>query len=322
MRPIPPELLSKPFTRADAERLGVTSRMLQGKRFTRLHQGVWRATAHVMTEEDWITAARLALPGDARMTGITRLQQLGLDFGPRRPIRFVLARDHHLALDGVFLHRTKVLPPCDDVGVTVEAAFTAYCARARVIDAIRVGDWLLHQGHTTIDAIRTFALSCLWRDGADEAIWVLDHLDGRSRSIRESETRAVLEFAGLPKPEINAVVVAEPVTVIGDLVFRRWRTVVEYEGVQHQENRHQYHSDLYRYGLMRAAGLQYVQVTNERLARPRVLVGEVYRTLLAGGYDGPAPTFGVQWELLFRGISVAVGPKRDRIHRSAPTVWR
>jgi hypothetical protein len=271
-----------------------------------------------MTDADWVCAARLALPTDAHLTGISRLQQLGLDFGPRRPIRFVVDRDLHLSFDGVFLHRTKRLPPTDDVGVTVAAAYIAFCARARVIDAIKVGDWLLRHGHTTIDTIRSLALSALWRHGADEAIWILDHLDGRSRSLMESETRSILTFAGLPRPEINvAVDVREDVTVIGDLVYREWRTAVEYEGSQHQEDRSQYNADLDRYGLMRAAGVRYVQVTKERINHPKTLVGEVYRTLLAGGYDGPPPTFGTQWELLFRGVSVAVGPRRDRIRRSA-----
>ena len=313
MRPIPYPLGDRPFTRTEAASLGVTSRMLQGSRFTRLHQDVWRATAHEMTEHDWIRAAQLALPGDAHLTGISRLQRLGLDYGPRRPLRFVVPRDHHLAIDGVFLHRTKRLPPTDAVGVTVEAAYLAYCAQARLIDAIKVGDWLLHRSHTCVDAIRALALSCLWRNGADEAIWVLEHLDGRSRSLKESETRSILRFAGLPEPEVNSAVdVREEVQVIGDLVYRRWGTVVEYEGAHHQEVRAQYNSDLDRYGLMRAAHVQYVQVTKERLARPKTLVGEVYRTLIAGGYDGPPPAFGVQWELLFRAVSVAVGPKRDR----------
>ena len=87
------------------------------------------------------------LPGEAQLTGITRLQQLGLDYGPRRPFRFVVDRDLHRAVDGVFLHRTKEMPPLDDIGVCVEAAFMSYCSLCRVIDAIKVGDWLLHQRH-------------------------------------------------------------------------------------------------------------------------------------------------------------------------------
>lgn len=318
MKSIPASLLHRPFRRAQAFEAGATKKMLEGSRFVRIYPGVWRHRDHVMTDPDWVVAARLALPAHARLTGISRIQQLGLDFGPKLPVRFVVEGDLHLAFENVFLHRTKRLAPTDDIGVVPPGAFISYCARARVIDAIKVGDWLLHQGHTTQAEIRNLALSGLWRHGADEAIWVLDHLDARSRSLPESETRSILGFAGLPKPEVNAAVdVREQVEVIGDLVYRPWRTVVEYEGVHHQEDRGQYNADLDRYGLMRAADVQYVQVTKERLQRPRTLVGDVYRTLLAGGYDGPPPAFGVQWELLFASVSVAVGPRRNRERRSA-----
>lgn len=228
----------------------------------------------------------------------------------------MVARDHHLALDGVFLHRTKRLPPTDEVGVTVEAAYLSYCAHARVIDAIKVGDWLLHEGHTSAAAITTLALSGLWRHGADEALWVLPHLDRRARSLMESELRPILTFAGLPRPEVNvAVPVDDVVEVVGDLVYDEWDTVVEYEGGQHQEDRDIYNADIDRYGLFRAADQRYVQVTKERIRQPRIVVGEVYRTLLKGGYDGPPPSFGVQWELLFCSVSVAVGPRKDRDRR-------
>lgn len=318
MRPIPRELLTGPFTRARANELGVSSRMLQGRRFVRVHQNVWRHRSYSMTEDDWLLAARLALPDDAHLTGITRLQQAGLDFGPRRPLRFVTARDHHLALDDVFLHRTVQLPPTDPVGVTVEAAFLSYCSLARVVDAIKVGDWLLRHGHITVSSVAELALSALWRDGAHEAIWVLEHLDGHSRSLKESETRAVLVFSGLPAPELNvAVDVREDVEVIVDLWYRDQGVAVEYEGAHHQEDRRQYGADLDRYALMRGAGIPYVQVTKEKLDRSRTLCGEVFRALVAHGYAGPAPTFGEHWRQLFLPVSVAVGPRRDRLRGRA-----
>jgi hypothetical protein len=313
MKRLPPELLSGPFTRAQAENLGISSRMLQGKRFARLFPRVWRSATYVMTDDDWVKAAMLALPDHARLTGISRLQQLGLEFGPRRPIRFVVEGDLHLDLEGIFLHRTKRLPPTDEIGATVPAAFIAYCARARVIDAIKVGDWLLRHRHMTVAGVEALALSALWRDGAHEAIWILDHLDARARSLKESETRAVLTFAGLPRPEVNiGVDVNEDVQVIGDLVYPRWAVVVEYEGVDHQEDRSVYVGDLGRYSLLRGAQIRYVQITHEKLAHARTLVGDVYRELLAGGYDGPPPTFGDRWRMLFLPVSVAVGPRRDR----------
>lgn len=317
MRTLPDELLTGPFTRQRALALGVSSRMLEGDRFVRVFPRVWRATDHILSPAELVTAAALALPAHVQLTGITRIQQLGLDFGPRTPIRFVVAGDLHLALAGVFLHRTKKLPPIDDVGVTPAAAFLAYAARARVVDAIKVGDWMVSAGHLAIENVRALALTEPWRDGAHEALWVLDHLDGRSRSVKESETRAVLVFAGLPRPDVNgAVDLGDDATAIGDLVYRRWGLVVEYEGGHHQQDRTQYVSDLDRYALLRAHKVRYVQVTHEKLSHAKTLVGEVFRELVAAGYDGPPPVFGPNWRRLFQRVSIVIGPRRDRIAHS------
>jgi hypothetical protein len=162
--------MTGPFTRGTALALGVSPRMLRGSRFVRVHPRVWRFRGYEMTDRDHVIAASLALPDDAKLTGISRIQQLGLDFGPLRPIRFVVARDLHLTLDDVFLHRTVRLPPLDEVGVAPLAAYVSYCSRARVIDAIKVGDWLLHHAHMDWGDLRAFSLDQRWRDGADEAI--------------------------------------------------------------------------------------------------------------------------------------------------------
>jgi hypothetical protein len=285
--------------------------MLRGRRFVRVHPRVWRHRDHVMTPADQVVAASLALPPDARTTGITRIQQLGLDFGPRSPARFVVSRDLHLDLDGVFLHRTARMPPLDAVGVAPVAAFVSYCSLARTIDAIKVGDWLLHENHMEWDEMQRFALADLWRDGADEALWILGFLDGDSRSLRESETRSVLHFAGLPVPEVNTGAVApDDATRVGDLVYRQWGVVVEYEGAHHQVDRAQYVKDIDRYASMRRAAVPYVQVTKEKLGRPRRLVTEVYDALAAQGYDGPPPEFGARWRQLFARASDVVASRR------------
>ncbi|MGH3345966.1 MAG: hypothetical protein ACRDO4_03210 [Nocardioides sp.] len=313
MKPVPDPLLHRPFSRGEARALGVTDRMLEGQRFVRVLPTVFRHRDHEMAPGDWVAAGRLALPAQAHLTGITRIQQLGLDFGPRLPVRFVIEGDRHLAFDQVFLHRTKRLPPTDDVGVTPAAAYLAYCRRARVIDAIKVGDWLLHQGHVSEREIHDLALAEQWRDGADEALWVHDHLDGLSRSLPESECRVLLSFAGLPLGEVNRrLSIDDDVHIIGDLVFERWRTVVEYESAHHQEDRGQYSIDIDRYATMRRHDLGYVQVTKERLQQPRIMIGEVYRELTTRGYDGPPPDLGRDWQVLFARVTDVIGPRLDR----------
>lgn len=311
MQPIPDTLLRRPFHRAEALALGLHPRVLEGRRFVRLHPRVYRHRDHVMSFEDQVSAARLALPDDAHLTGATRLQMLGLDVGPRLPLRFVVQRDLHLALDGIFLHRTVRLPPTDDVGVIPAAAYLAYCHRGRTMDAIAVGDWLLHHGHVDGDELSALVEAQEWRDGAAEAAWVMEHLHGDSRSLRESHVRSMLEFAGLPAPEPNGPIMLGEAMVHGDLWFRAYRTAVEYEGVQHQVDRDQYVSDIDRYALYRRHDVHYVQVTHELTRRPRTLVRRVYDELRAGGYDGPGPDFGPAWESLFARLAHVV-PRRRR----------
>jgi hypothetical protein len=309
---IPNELLHAPFTLERSRELGLPRGVL-GRAFVRVHHGVWVHRHHEMTHEDHVLAARLALPDDARLTGISRLQMLGLGYGPKYPVRFVVQGDHHLAMDGVFLHRTKKLPPVDEAGVSIEAAYVSYCSLARVVDAIKVGDWLVHRRHMTIESVKTLALSELWRAGAQETLWLLDHLDGRARSLPESETRAILVFAGLPLPQLNVALDDGPEPqVIADLHFLPWGVVVEYEGSHHQRDRGQYVLDIGRFAWMRGRGVPYVQATHEKLRQPRTLVGEVYALMVAHGYTGPPPLFGERWLTLFARVSEAVGA-RDRL---------
>ena len=283
--------------------------MLQGKRFVRIHPGVWRHVDHEMSHEDWIEAARLALPSTARTTGLTRLQQLGLDFGERLPVRYVIEGDHHLALDGIFLHRTRLMPPTDEVGVTPAAAYVACCAGFRVIDAIQVGDWLLRRNHMTRQSLTDLIVAQPWRRGVSEAAWALQHLDGDSRSLKESETRALITFAGLPTPRSNKPI-AVTLTILIDLWFEEWRCALEYEGGQHQTDRAQYVADIDRYALMRRVQIDYRQVTKEALGAPRNLVRMVHRLLVDNGYDGPPPDFGSRWDQLFTRLSDLVERRR------------
>jgi hypothetical protein len=258
------------------------------------------------------------------MSHLTRIQALGLDFGPREPYHFTVPGDLHIALDDVFVHRTEVLPPLDDVGVTPAAAFIQYCATARMIDAIVVGDWLLHRHHMTILEVAELARRDDWRPGAAQVRRVLPHLDARSRSVKESETRALVVFSGLPRPEVNV-----DLEVNGrwlgcvDLLFRIWMVVLEYEGRQHAETVEQFGRDIVRYAGFREELVAYLQITNEMLRSPRSVIRRVHRLLVERGYEGPAPVFARRWDSLFNPIAATTNgapASRDviRVDASAP----
>lgn len=313
MHRTPDEFRQRPFTRAEARSAGITDRMLGGARYRAIHAGVY---VHTDCPDDFYTrvaAARLALPATAAVTGATRLRTLGLDLGLDDPLHFVLEGDLHLTPRGVFVHRTVEMPPTRDGGVEPCAAFVAFCRTARFLDAVKVGDWLLHAGLTSIDELIEFAEAQIWRDGAPEALMVAGELDGAARSLPESELRVILIAAGLPAPEVNVVVdpAADELT-IADLFYEWLRLAIEYEGTQHQLDRDQYGVDIDRYAAMRASGVAYVQVTKEKLRRPQRVVGEVYRAMIARGYDGPPPLFADEWRRAFTRLSVLTGPNRNR----------
>jgi len=99
--------------------------------------------------------------------------------------------------------------------------------------------------------------------------------------------------------------------VVGDLLFRPWGLLLEYDGEHHQTERLQYSSDIDRYEVLRRHQVPYLQVTNERLAQPRKLALTVHRRLVELGYDGPAPEFGERWRSLFRPIREVVGSRDE-----------
>lgn len=308
---IPEQLLHGPFARKTAIDAGVPRRVVDGTRFRWLHKGVYCHRDHPMTWTDTVQAAQLALPDSARTTGVTRLQQLGLDVGARAPLHFVVEGDLHLVLDGVFLHRTVKMPPSDDDGVTVEAAFVAYCAGVRLVDAIKVGSMLLHEEQMDLGRLDDILTQERWRRGAAEAAYVVQLLDGRCRSLPEAELLAYVVFAGMPTPQVNEkVVLADGTELTPDLWFVQLGAAVEYEGSQHQLDRDQYNADIDRYAAYRRNAVPYVQVTKERMRSPKATVRLVHAALVRQGYVGPGPDFGPSWEALFVRVAVLVRQTR------------
>lgn len=303
---IPDILRDRPFSRREALAAGMTSRQLDGTFLRRLFPCVYVLKDHEMSGQDWIAAAQLAMPDRAQLSHVSRIQALGLDIGEDTPVHFTIAGDLHLAVEGIFLHRTEVLPPLDEVGVRPAAAFIQFCATATLIDAVAVGDWLLHRRHMTVEEVAGLARLQSWRPGARQAKRVLPHLDPGSMSIKESEVRMRLVFAGLPRPEVNVPITIDGELVgIGDLLVRCVMLVLEYEGRHHAESVAQFNRDIQRYASFRRHGIEYLQVTNEMLEKPKVAIQRVYARMQELGYDGPAPVFGRRWESLDQPIAVS-----------------
>ncbi len=307
---VPEEFRARPFTREEALASGITRGVLQGRQFRRVHESVYCHAGHEPSFADRVTAARLALPPDALTTGITRIQELGIDHGPRAPLHFVVQGDLHLVIDGVFLHRTVKTPPNAEGRVEPAAAFVAYCADARLIDAIKVGCELLRIEELDLALLDQILNEEKWRRGAVEAAFVLPHLTDRCRSMPEAELLAYVIAAGLPHPEVNTgVELSSGVVVTPDLWWSSLCAAAEYEGSQHQEDRGQYNADIDRYAAYRRHDVAYELVTKERLRTPKSVIRTIYAMLIARGYDGPPPEFGTAWVALVQPLRDLARPR-------------
>lgn len=104
----------------------------------------------------------------------------------------------------------------------------------------------------------------------------------RTDSARETITRLTLVRAGLPEPEVNGLLTAAGERErFGDLVFRRWRVVVEYEGVDHQQSRSVYLADLGRFAEL-AARWTFIRLAKEHT--PPEVVALVTAALVNAGW--------------------------------------
>lgn len=240
------------------------------------------------------------MPGQARLSHESRIELLGY---PGRtasgPVHFTVAGDLHLDLDGIFLHRTEVLPPCDDDGVRPGAALVQMSAESTLLELVKVGDWLMRHGHVTREEISEVARLHPWRPGARGVREVLPLLDDNAWSLGESEVRARLEAAGLPRAATNVPLYDGSIHLgTADLWLPQWRLAIEVEGQQHFEDPLQVEYDVHRYAGYRRAGIDYLQITKALRRQPRAMVNTVHRELVRLGYVGPAPRFGRRWHAL------------------------
>jgi very-short-patch-repair endonuclease len=101
-------------------------------------------------------------------------------------------------------------------------------------------------------------------------------------SAAETRLRLVLRDAGLPGPEVNGLILADDGDFLayGDLVYRRRRVVVEYDGRHHRTELDQYEHDIRRLDRLADAGWRVVRVIAEQLADdPQDVAARIRRAL-------------------------------------------
>jgi very-short-patch-repair endonuclease len=113
----------------------------------------------------------------------------------------------------------------------------------------------------------------------------LELADGGAESPQETRVRLLLVGAGLPKPETQ--IEFRDLHIRVDMGWREWKVAVEYDGIQHWDNRYQRSWDIERIALLEAVGWSVVRVSAEMLSRrPNAIVERVCAKLCERGAYG------------------------------------
>jgi hypothetical protein len=237
-------------------------------------------------------AATLVLPEGAAFSGLTAVQLLGLPLprgaawqqlpieltvppGPNRPRR-----------RGLQIRRSLLLPSeiADASGLPVTTAartFIDLAGRSSEIYLIVIGDAMLRMGLETPDTLAAAVEEAAGRRGIIVARHALPRLDGRSKSPPESELRARIEDAGMPRPVPNADVYDELGCWIAttDLLCVKAKVAIEYDGERHRDAE-QFQRDLARDQLLSRAGYHVLRAGSRDLKPNATLFYDTLRTLL------------------------------------------
>jgi hypothetical protein len=281
-QPLPHFLQGVSFTVAQGRSVGLGRRRMAGADLARPFYGVrapaaWDREvppggfATLLPTRDPGLAQRaeallLVLPPAAVITHLTaaRLWPLPLPSGrPDEPIHVgvpVPARAPRRP--GVAGH--QVLDPRATVvhrgGLPVIDPATMFCQLAPLLtlhDLVAVGDALVRcPVYADDDDERPWLSRTALRHrvglfhgrGKQAAMRAIALIRSGSESRPETLVRLALAEAGLPEPEVNVGIHDAQGRFIGrgDLVYRRWKIIVEYDGEQHRTSTRQYDRDLVR----------------------------------------------------------------------------
>lgn len=296
---VPPHLRSRAFTLEEARSAELTRHALSGPRFQRLFRTTYACSDVRLDDRGWIDAARMTLPGDAVAVGTTGLRLLGVNVGPLFPLTFASVHPTERRDDRVKVRRCEQLPTNDGRVATPEHCMVGSARRLDLVDWVAAADSLLYLRRTTIEALTEYAShSREWGSAATRT--ALPFVRAGAESVRETVVRLMLTLAGLPEPECNVDVLnGTQFLGRGDLVYREWRVIVEYDGRQHIDDVRQWEHDVLRLEGLAEHGWVVIRVTHAQLKDSRAVVERVHAALDRGGYQGPPPAFTGTWARCF-----------------------
>lgn len=180
--------------------------------------------------------------------------------------------------------------PAEDVvslwGLPVTSPARTFVDMASMLshpELVALGDAVMRDYSVSRDTLLQVARRRLRYPGRGKAIAAVAWLDPGAESPRESHLRVLLRSARLPRPEVNGVILDPSGRFVarGDLVFRRERVVVEYDGEIHASMEARAH-DADRRARLRAAGWIVVEIVGADMHDPARVIDRVRCALVDG----------------------------------------
>jgi hypothetical protein len=168
------------------------------------------------------------------------------------------------------------------------------CSRYLGIDDLIVmGDGLIRRKNpeATGEQLRAAVRSHGGRSGAGRLSRAIAEIRPNTDSARETLLRLLLCRAGYPEPEPNGIIFDTHGRQIahGDLLYREYKVLVEYDGGQHRLDSEQFEIDIERPDTIRHEGWRVERVGKSLMRRQAVLLAKVEAALRAGGWTPKQP---------------------------------
>lgn len=296
-RPGPlPEGLSRAFSVAEALEGGATRDRLRALDLARPYTGGRTRSVPLGTEESAEALAPLLHP-DQYFSHLTAAELLGLRLPERRlpPLLHVTyARaDRAMRRPDVIGHKTEhpARVTRTATGLPTSSPVDAWCECAPLLgidELIAMGDGLVCRRTpvANVEDLQIAVSARAGRRGVRRLQLALPHIRPGTDSSRETALRLLVVRAGFPEPEVNPPLVDRRGVVIahGDLAWRDYRVVLEYEGRQHAESPEQFAIDIRRLDDLAAEDYRVIRVDSALLARTNVLLDKVSVALSERGW--------------------------------------
>jgi very-short-patch-repair endonuclease len=302
---LPRELRGRPFTAAEARRLGVQPGRLGDPDLGNPFHGV-----HLEGQAADVLALCRAYASkmrpDAHFTGVTAALLWGMPVPDHlHDLRLHIAVPLGAPVPrgrGVLGRRTTVAPGrvLELDGLRVLSRSETWCELAAVLteaELVVLADSFVGPDCPAPDmvlAALSAALEAPGRRHRQVLRAALTRTRTGVRSPRETMLRLLLVDAGLPEPEVNVRLMARDGSFLaeGDLVYRFARVVLEYEGDQHRSDKSVFRRDIRRRERYEDAGWSIIRVTADDMDIPsnrRELVERVRQRLARGAATSSAP---------------------------------